>query len=366
MRVYIYILAGLLSALIGWNLGQFFLTDLDLGQDFPEVILFPCIASSLACGMVMNEVFISNPTRPKLSWRIAKIPLLIAIGLGASIGLGAGGICQILFLPEIHVPPTIIRIVGWILIGFSVGLAEGLTWRWHSMEAGDRKRFWYRFKVSLISASTASFVAAEIFELIRRSLGKLPDGFQGFEDPLGFAILGLLLGLVFSVTNSPGYLAALRAGTGFEYTGFNYDDPDTQLQNVNQTDFPYIDTSILRFVTDSENKEIEEGLSIQLPGNGTIRIGSADKSHIHVPGLPLHITDLVLKHREALLSPNPRFFSQIQVNGQRLTSRRNIRLKHNDVLTFHATTTDRINQDGSKQKNIYRFIYYNRFLDPQA
>ncbi|MGB3639362.1 MAG: hypothetical protein WBA39_17570, partial [Rivularia sp. (in: cyanobacteria)] len=72
MRIYLDILAGITSALLGWNLGQFFLTDLGLLQQIPEVILFPCVAIALAIGMVMNEILIGNPTRPKLSFRIAK------------------------------------------------------------------------------------------------------------------------------------------------------------------------------------------------------------------------------------------------------------------------------------------------------
>ncbi|MEC4817935.1 MAG: hypothetical protein SAK29_32385, partial [Scytonema sp. PMC 1069.18] len=356
-------LAGITSALIGWNIGQFFLSELGLLKQFPEIILFPCIAISLAMGMVMNEILISNPTRPKLSFRIAIIPLFIALGLGLLAGLIAGGISQILFLPQIRFPTPIIRTVGWLLIGFSVGLAEGLTWRWHSIEAGDPKRFWQRFITSVIGASAASLFAAALFEYIRATLGTMPPEFKGVEDPLGFTILGLLLGLVFSITNSPSYLVALRAGTGFEYTGPNYMnlDIDPQFKPVNEK-FPYIDKSVLKFVSDGDAYEIEEGLSIQLPSTGTIRIGSAvNKAHICLPDLPLHVADLVLKKREAVLSPNSQCFHTIAVNGERLTTRRDIRLKHNYVLTFHTVTMDR-----EHEEKIYRFVYYNRFLDPQA
>lgn len=359
MRIYLYTLAGITSALIGWNLGQFFLTDLGLFKQFPEIILFPCIAISLAIGMVMNEIFISNPTRPKLSFRIAKTPLLIALGLGLLAGLIAGIISQILFLPQIHVPTPIVRTLGWLLIGSSVGLAEGLTWRSHSMEAGDPKRFRQRFITSVIGAIGASLVAAGLFELIRK-MGTIPADFKGTEDPLGFAILGFLLGLVFSITNSPSYLGALRAGAGFEYTGPNYEDIDTQLKTV-KSPFPYIDKSVLKFVSDGEADKIEEGLSIQLPATGTIKIGSAvNNSHIYIPELPLHVADLVLKKREAVLCPYPDFYQTIEVNGLRLNSGKNISLKHNYVLTFHS-----IKMDGNDEK-IYRFVYYNRFLDPQA
>ncbi|WP_435184618.1 hypothetical protein ACRYJJ_08195 [Cylindrospermopsis raciborskii G7] len=141
MKLYLYLLAGISSALLGWNIGQFFITDLGLFPQYPEIILFPCIAVSLSCSMVMNEIFISNPTRVKRSFETAKQPLLIATGLGIISGLVAGIISQILFWPVIRVPTPIVRTLGWLLIGVSVGLAEGLTWRWHSMEAslpGDK------------------------------------------------------------------------------------------------------------------------------------------------------------------------------------------------------------------------------------
>ncbi|TAE59105.1 MAG: hypothetical protein EAZ87_10780 [Nostocales cyanobacterium] len=365
MRIYLYILAGLSSALIGWNIGQFFLTDLKWLQDFPEIILFPCIAISLACGMVMNEIFISNPTRPKLSFRNAKIPLLIAFGLGTLAGLISGGISQILFLPQLSIPTPLIRIIGWLLIGVSVGLAEGLTWRWHSIEAGDKKRFWQRFIVSLLGGSIASLLAAGIFEFSRGILGEIPEIFKGFEDPLGFAILGLLLGLTFSLTNSPSYLGALRAGTGFEYTGENYEDVDPKLKTTSKTtykNFPHIKKPILKFVNDSEAEEIEEGLSIQLPGNGKLIIGSdPTKSDICIPEIHSHVANLVIKKRDAFIVPNPECFRDIEVNGQRLTSKNYIRLKHNYVVTFHTEK-----QDGQKETKFYRFVYYNRFLDPQS
>ncbi len=362
MRIYLYILAGITSALIGWNIGQFFLTDLGLLQQFPEVILFPCVAIGLAIGMVMNEIFISNPTRPKLSYRIAKTPLLIAFSLGLLIGLIAGGISQILFLPQIPVSEQIVRTFGWLLIGVCVGLAEGLTWRWHSMEAGDSKRFWQRFITSLVGASAASLFAAGFFELIRTFLGTMPSEFKSIEDPLGFSILGLFLGLVFSITNSPSYLGALRAGTGFEYTGPNYIDIDPEQMSVNK-EFPYINRSSLKFVSEDSTYEIEEGLSIQLPVSGTIRIGSAvKKADIYIPNLPLHAADFILKKRQTILSPNPRYFYTIEVNGEYLTDRKDITLKHNYVLTFHTMKND----DNNNEEKMYRFVYYNRFLDPQA
>ncbi|MDJ0678673.1 MAG: hypothetical protein QNJ18_02270 [Xenococcaceae cyanobacterium MO_167.B52] len=371
MRVYLYLIAGIISALLGWNIGQFFQTDLGILKQFSEITLFPCIAISLAIGMVMNEIFISNPTRPKMNFRTARIPLLIALGLGMGFGLLAGGISQILFLPQINFPTPVVRIIGWLLIGASVGLAEGLTWRWRSVAAGDAKRFKRRLKISVIGASIASLFAAGIFELLRIFVLEASNNLERvsnlrpIEDPIGFSILGLLLGLFFSISNSPSYVVALRAGAGFEYTGQiygdefdqGYDSPNT-FQNQS---YAYIQQPILRFISNSQQNQIEEGLSIQLPPKGTIRIGSAGKAQISIPGLPLHSADLELKHREAILYPNPKYYNTIEVNGNRLGSNRSILLRHNYLLTFHPKEEDEFNYE-----KIYRFVYYNRFLDPQA
>jgi hypothetical protein len=360
MRSYLYILAGITSALIGWNIGQVFLTDLGLLKQFPELILFPCIAVWLAVAMVFTEIFISSPTRPKLCWRIALLPISIAAGLGILAGLIAGGIAQIVLLPEIRFDTRILRIVCWLFIGASTGIAEGVTWRWHSIEAGDAKRFWQRFQTSLIASVAASLAAALIFEILRQ-IGAFPPAFKGVEDPIGFAILGMLLGFAFSRSTSPSYMAALRAGTGFEYTGENY---DAQFGSSNIAPaYPAIDKqeAKLKFVSDSESDKIEEGLSIQLPEKGVIRIGSAPKANIQIPGLPLHVADLEMKAREAILKPNPKSYGSIAVNGDRLNSRKDISLKHNYVITFYPK-----DEYTANEQKFYRFVYYNRFLDPQA
>ncbi|WP_293087062.1 hypothetical protein [Moorena sp. SIO4A1] len=183
MRIYLYILAGITSALIGWNIGQVAITNLGLSRLIPEeIVLFPCIAISLAVGMVINEIFISNPTRFKLNLRIAKIPILIAAALGIIIGLISGVIYQILLLSPIS--GIMIRLLSWLLIGSSVGLAEGLTWWWRSVEAGDPKRFQQRLRTSMIGASGAALVAALLFGGRRR----LDDQPPGQQRPGGIAL----------------------------------------------------------------------------------------------------------------------------------------------------------------------------------
>lgn len=364
MRIYLYLIAGITSALIGWNIGQFFLTDLGILTNLPELVLFPCVAIALATGMVLNEIFISNPTRPKLCLRKAKIPLAIAFGLGLVSGLVGGLISQIVLLPFISIPTWIVRTIGWLLIGLSVGLAEGFTWRFETVEAGDKKRFRQRFITSIVGGSIASLLAALLFELIRMQGQNLPDTFKMIEDPLGFSILGLFLGLTFSVTSSPSYLVALRAGAGFEFLGDTfYISQDAPKASSNQKKtYPAINKSSLKFVSNSDDEIIEEGLSIQLPAQGKFRIGSALDSHIYIPDIPLYVADLVLERRSASLIPTSRFYRNLLVNGDRLGTNRTISLKHNYLLTFFATDEE----NNINEEKFYRFVYYNRFLDPQA
>jgi len=361
VRTYLYLISGLVSPLIGWNIAHIFLTDLGWLNEYPEIILFPCIAVSLSVGMLLTEIFISSPTRIKLNLRTAKIPVLMAIGLGLSSGLVAGIISQILFFPALRVPPILVRVIGWLLIGTFTGLSEGFTWYWRSSEAGNSERFQKRAIASFCGALAASLAAAILFESLRRTLGNLLPGLENFEDPVGFALLGMLLGFVFSCTSSPSYQVALRAGAGFEYTGERIfdagmeEEADLQYPSINK------DRKLLSFISDGEADEIEEGLSIRLPSKGQISIGSAPgESNIYLPNVPPHIADLKFKSRETLLSPNLQCFRMIEVNGQKLDSSKSVQLKHNYIITFY---TKEIHSDESK---FYRFVYYNRFFDPQA
>lgn len=364
MRTYFYLLAGITSALIGWNIAQFFLTDLNLFQQLPEIIIFPCIAISLAIGIVLTEIFISNPTRTKLNLRVAKNPLLIAGRLGLLAGLIAGCIYLIVLLPQNPIDERIIRIIGWLIIGASTGLAEGVTWRWRSVEAGDPKRFQQRRNTSVFAGIIASLAAALLFEYLRQNIGELPTSLIIYEDPIGFAILGLILGFVFSKTTSPSFMVALRAGGGFEYTGPVIYDSNSPIDS--EPTYPTLKQhkaklKFVGFAEDGEDGRIEEGMSIQLPATGKIRIGSAPKAHIRIPDLPLHVADIEMKPRETLLFPNPRVYDTIEINGQRLSSRRPVPLKHNYILTFYAP-----NKWEDNEQQLFRFVYYNRFLDPQS
>ena len=374
MKPYFYILAGITSALLGWNIGQLFLSDFGLFTllakigIFPEIILFPCIAISLAMGSVANEIFLSNPTRPKIILRTLPAPLFIAFSIGIISGLIAGGISQILLAPGIAIRPFIVRVCSWLLVGVSVGFAEGLSWRWRSIKTGNAKYFQQRLFLSLFAASLASLIAASTLELVRQVQGTMPATSKPYEDPFGFAILGLCLGIGFSITNfSPSYMPALRAGSGFEYSGEEYDAIDPCWTILSRY-YPRIDSSVLKFIGYHYNYEyddhdkIEEGLSIKLPRQGIIYIGSDSKAHISLPEIPLHAAEIQIKGKNAVLVPNQKVFDSIAINGTRLSFYRKITLKHNYVLTFYTDTQD----DNIEVPERYRMVFYNRFFDPMA
>ena len=149
--------------------------------------------------------------------------MTIAALLGLVLGVASGGITQIPLNPDMRqnvlnaLEASHVRAIGWLLIGLAVGLAEGLTWRWRSVEAGDSKRFWQRLFTSTIASIVGAGVASLIFEWVRQEFGPIPDELKPWEDLVGFSLLGGLLGVVLSFATSPSFMAALRAGAGFEY-----------------------------------------------------------------------------------------------------------------------------------------------------
>lgn len=430
LRLILYIIAGMVSVLAGWNIYQMclFLLDLfllDQLRQWPEMILFPLITIFLASGMVLNEIFISNPTRSTLNLKVAFRPLIYTVSLGLLAGLIIGGVLQIVYLPQFNIGEKTIRIFSWWCIGATVGFIEGITWRFHSMEAGDKKRFTKRLFNSLFFASLSSVIAAGIFEGIRNSLDTnsevVKEVFQQIEDPVGFCILGMLLGIAFTITTSPSYLVALRAGKGFEYRvdadsrlTQSIDTQYTQQQNKNHSkSSPVISNKAiksLKFVSETSEEKIEEGLSIELPEvhltlltkirqlkgiqwllnrlnqssnnqkiypiseNIAIRIGGKPKekkpngqiigSDIYLPNTPLHLADIIVNKRETKLIPNPQNYDKIEINFKVLDRPKEVNLKHNTLITFY--TINDPDEDNPNQPKMYRFVYYNRFLDPQG
>ena len=215
-----------------------------------------------------------------------------------------------------------------------------------------------------------------------------------------FILLGSLLGFLLSFTESPNTQFALKAGYGFErIAGGN-----TTINNINsKTDKDHG----LKFVyVPSKNKSmtIEEGLSIELPKTGNIIIGSdIEQADIIVSDLPHKIatiqtdgrkatikncsnnilkklpSEIVIKPREAVnnTTPNPYAAafnntsnqpenhppnldkdSDLDKDSESIDDSNETELYHNTIITLYTK-----NQDSRKY---VRFVFYDRFLDPEA
>jgi hypothetical protein len=342
MRFIFYTISGIVSALIGWSISQVFVIDLPQAVSIDslpfhtELIVFPLVAASLAVAMVVTEIFLSNPTR----WKANKRVLPRYFWPAVQIGLAAGLVAFMFFalLRYLSAPALIVRVVAWSLIGVFTGLGEGLSWRLRSIE-GATRRANQRIQRSTLYGLGAGFVAAIVFEFLHKPLG-------GYAGPVGFLILGLFLGLSLSVASSPAYQTALRAGEGFEsvYGGGNNGDR------------PRLSNS-LRFVSRDDNPPIEEGLSIELPAaNARLLIGSSADADIQIPNIYPETARLHISDRQVAIESLRE--GSVAIQAWRIPEgTRPQTLRHNQILTFYHAADD---------ERYYRFVFYDRFLDPEA
>ncbi|HBE20768.1 MAG TPA: hypothetical protein DEG17_01065 [Cyanobacteria bacterium UBA11149] len=349
-RIYFYTISGIFSALIGWNLSQLLIVDIlkpftNKPLPFnPDFIVLPITAVSFAVAAVITEIFLSNPTRYKANRRVLPPFIWVALATGTVAGLIASSCTWILY--KTGATDSIVRIVSWSLVGLFTGLGEGISWRFRSIE-GSTSKATQRIWKATISGLIAGIVAAILVEILRNmiSLG-------GYEDPISFCILGLSLGLFLSVGTAPTYLVALRAGWGFEAIDPRYGNNNYPCAKLNQS-------SNLRFVTLDEDEDIiEEGLSIQLPSktNKPITIGSDSNADIIIPHIPEKAASLTISQGNVKLRCHAE--GAVQIQSRRLVQKqRPISLMHNQILTFFHADND---------NKFYRFVFYDRFLDPEA
>lgn len=344
MRLLIYTISGTFSALIGWSLSQIVLLDLPLATLTinPDIIILPIVTTCLSFAMIATEIFLSNPTRYKANKRILSRYCKGAIITGTIGGLIAATLSFILY--QTNVPSIIVRVITWSLLGLFIGLGEATSWKFRSVERGTSKAKRRIVKV-LLFGLIAGLTAALYIEIIRQlfNLG-------GYEDPIGFLILGLLLGVWFSQATSPTYQIALRAGQGFEAV-------DPKYTNVANNEQSCLNSTQVRFVSLDNSNYIEEGLSIQLPTKTKqpIVIGSSQQADIIIPALPEQAAAIEIHKHHAMLKCLTH--QTVQVQAKLLTEGKKITLRHNNILTlFHA----------SDENKYYRFVFYDQFLDPEA
>lgn len=362
LRAWIYTLAGLTFAITGWNLGTFLLVELQLRNlNIPEAILIASVTLILATGLILTEVLLSNPTRIRQSLVLSFQPLALAVGLGCFLGIAVGLVILLIRTPSIstflNLSPEWIRWCGWFLVGLAVTGAETLAWFLRSLEAKNKNRFYQRLGTNFGASFFASSVAAILFESVKNSgaLEAIPN-LDLYQECFGLGLFGALLGLALGLSTSPSYLCALRAGAGFEYYGDG-------VRSANKIQ------GQLSFVGDKTDKIIEEGLSIELPSRGQIRIGSDPQAEIHLQGLEPYLATLQLNRRDVYLYPHQSAqYKNIYVNGSPHYSHKPIPLRHNTILSFYPPKNPPQNHESTSTASpeFYRFVYYNRFLDPLA
>ena len=342
-------------------------------------------------------------------------PSLLPVSLTALFwGFGAGLITLLILLPFWPIPATFLRIFSWALVGGATGHAEGQAWKAQSAEAGDKEYARTRINNSRAAGIAAGIAAGLLFELLRGFLrlsvtdSNALELFQTLEEALGFALFGGTLGYFLSCTSSPTYRAALRAGAGFEFTNPLLDDDgvddslDRSYPRIRHREFdsprkeqtvsgfqkfiysvlpflkPPASSGVLKFVNRSGNEtvlkdgiepdRIEEGFSIQLPSEGRIFIGNPpnDRANTNIVliGFPegyAYCAHLDVTSTTVTLEVAQKYRPYLRRNGTPLRNAQPIRLHHNDVLTFSNP-----NPNPDNAPKFYRFVYYNRFLDPQA
>ena len=406
MRNWLYFIVGILASVVAWSFSQILLVDFkpiwdNLDWTFfaqvPYLIKFFILTIFLAVSMVMAEVFFSHPTRLKQGWKVLKWPLIIAI-IASILGASLSGIMSFVFKLT-GLPAWTIRLIDWLIIGLVIGFAEGITWFLRTLSKlvlsqttrgvkNDINKVINHFVKSILFSLVVSFIVFAFSERIIK------------QDILSFILLGSLLGFLLSFTESPNTQFALKAGYGFErIAGGN-----TTINNINsKTDKDHG----LKFVyVPSKNKSmtIEEGLSIELPKTGNIIIGSdIEQADIIVSDLPHKIatietdgrkatikncsnnilkklpSEIVIKPREAVnnTTPNPYAAafnntsnqpenhppnldkdSDLDKDSESIDDSNETELYHNTIITLYTK-----NQDSRKY---VRFVFYDRFLDPEA
>ncbi|MFN6460762.1 MAG: hypothetical protein RMZ41_002810 [Nostoc sp. DedVER02] len=359
-RLGFYISAGIFSALVGWSVSQIIWIDLisflrwflqifGLGSTkftLPSLLILTVITPCMAIAMVAMEIFISNPTRYKANWRILWPTYLRAVII---TGIISGTLLSLLNWQllvsnwsSIHV-----RLLSWGLIGLFVGLAESVSWSFRSIEgSGSKAR--NRILQSTILGIFAGLLAATIYSNIRQYFGE-------YQEPVGFALLGILLGGCLSFTSRPSYQVALRAGYGFESVPTN----SGLFSQINCKRFSHKVFGFVPIPEGKNNNQIEEGLSIKLPTSASVKkpiiIGSNHDADIFIPGIPEKCLSLWFESNGVNIKCEHE--KAVEIQQKKLSEGDTTTLRHNQILTlYHKTNSE----------EFYRFIFYDRFLDPQA
>lgn len=416
IRTLLFLLTGVTFANVGWNLGHFLTYDIGLSNLIPrpEPIFMGFVAFCLAFGFVLTELIVSHPFRSP--WQNQNT-LWAAIGFGIIGGIAVGLIYWAIDSPQFgralffsSWQGSTFRWLAWSLVGIATVLAESFAWKTtdkidkvdkspsnlkpsatNSTTGTTRSNttqyksstkkfsdFQIRLGITIAASLLAAFIASWLFEFLRNhpviiSNPTTLTSVKKFESPIGLMVLGAWLGIAFSVCTSPTYVASLRAGAGFEFR----EGKESERGHIRPP---------LKFVRETPKRvggklvpktNIEEGLTIQLLSrslvgfvssllNGTISsrndvmnqgilIGSSKDCHIQLDEVAPEICTIINQGNSYILERlNDNDSAKVAVNGKEISSSEPQVIKHNTIITLYATN----------QKDFYRFVYYNRFLDP--
>lgn len=360
MRTRLYLTLGMLAGLLGFTISQAILTLPNLTNFLrPEFVLFPITSSLLAVAIVIAEVWLNNPTRYKMNRGILPRPLILAL----FVGLLGGGIAALLsFLvgyTNFSLSERLVKTLGWMLIGVAAGVADGYSWQHRTIAGGQQQRARQRLITSTVFGAIAGLVAFFASSLVF----SLPD-WRNWEELVGFLVLGGVLGLLLAKAGSGVLCYALRMGAGFEAE--RHPNPNTPFPRINsrQLHLNCLSPSAIdekgRVISGLEFK-LEEGMSIELPRRGKIEIGGERDADIFISQLPEECATIILDGRQASIEAHQS--NCVSVGKIQLKAGRPESLSHNQVLTLVTDANKTKDQPGMK---FVRFIFYDRFLDPQG
>ncbi|NEP77435.1 MAG: hypothetical protein F6K39_04175 [Okeania sp. SIO3B3] len=400
IRNWLYFIVGLLASVLAWSFSQVLLVDfkpiwdsLDLTffAQYPYLIKFFILTIFLAVFMVMAEVFFSHPTRLKQGWKVLKFPLIIAI-IASILGASLSGIMSFV-LKLTGSPALIIRLIDWLIIGGIIGFAEGITWllrTWNKLVFDKVRRGGETDMTKVIN----HFVKSIFLSLLVSFIVFIFSEINTKQDVWSFTLLGSMLGLALSFTESPNTQFALKAGYGFErIAGGN-----TTTNNLNRQTYKDRGLRLVYVPPGNQPFTIEEGLSIEFPKTGSIVIGSdVEQADIIVDDLPHKIATIKINGRKATIksfsknilkkfpsevvikppepvnniAPNPyatafnNVSNQSQNNPPNLDQDSELINYPNEIELYHNTIITLYTKNQNYRKYV-RFVFYDRFLDPEA
>ncbi len=377
IRFILYILSGSFAALIGWNVSTIiidivkWITERITGNSAltftPDFIVLPCLAFFFAIVMVGTEIFLSNPTRNRNNWRKFRTYFLRTLLLGIFSGVIAA--VGTFFVYKGTGVAIEVKRYAWGIVGLSTGLCESLSWL-----SRREKNLTNKGNLRILKTSVFGAIAGVLSAFLAENLSRFRIFSDIYDEPFSFFIFGGALGLFLSLATSPTFQVALRAGEGLEAIDHKKLEED-DARGIKRKRDPNLSFAMLkqqgglRFVVEPPNegknaKEpnvIEEGLSILLATNRAITIGGDPDDDIYLPQIPescakvrvlFQSAEIAIEQNQpsvVILSPTPR----PKTNNDQKT--KIYTLRHNQVITFKSQYAEKL----------YRFVFYDRFLDPQ-